>query len=147
MSLHTVCDKLFFFVMHLEDVEHLFYYWPYSLSFWIAFKMDTTKRFLRNTFHLEPWDILHGLQNPYLSDKQIYILNFFIILDKFYIHKTRITHSKASYITLSRTDLDFYFKTILNVEAQKKKLYLIVLHYIRVSLVLYISVSQWTTFT
>ena len=44
--IHTVCDKCTFCNTSLEDIEHLFLYCPFSISFWTDFKIDMTNKFV-----------------------------------------------------------------------------------------------------
>ncbi len=76
---------------------------------------------INKALNLEPCDILLCFQNPYFSDKQIYIINLLIILAKFYIHKSKVIQKKPSYITFCNTDLKIYFETLFNMRSQNKK--------------------------
>ncbi len=62
------------FVKYLLKILNIYFLLHFLHSFWVYFKTDMTKK-LNKALNLEPCDILLCSQNPYFSDKQIYIIN------------------------------------------------------------------------
>ncbi len=116
--IHSVCDKCTFCKMYIEDIEDLFLFCPFSISFWVDFKVDITK--VNKALNLEPHDIWLCFQNPSFSGKQMYIINLLIILATFYIHKSKVIQKKPSYITFCNTDLKIYVETLSNIRSPNK---------------------------
>ncbi len=55
--IHSVCDKCTFCKIYVEDIEHLFFFCPFSISFWVDFKVDITKK-VNKALNLDPHHIL-----------------------------------------------------------------------------------------
>ncbi len=50
---NVVCDKCTFCKIYVEDIEHLFVFCPFSVSFWVDFKADITTK-VNKALNLEP---------------------------------------------------------------------------------------------
>ncbi len=112
--IHSVCYKCTFCKICVENIE--------SISFWVNFKVDKTKQ-VNKALNLEPHDILLCFQNPYLSDKQIYIINLLIILAKFYIHKSKLiqNHHILNFVKKNMICILYkiYFETLSKMRSPK----------------------------
>lgn len=96
--------------LHLETVPHLFWHCGYVKKLWYDASVFIKKRVLFN-FNLHYETVIFGYFNYDNLNNEAFVINLFILLIKFHIHKCKFSNKKPCF-TVFYKELKNYFCTI-----------------------------------
>lgn len=104
-----------------EGIEHVFVECPHSSRFWFKLQHYLSGK-LGNQILLTKLQILLIFDDSRFTQNEIFVVNLFIILAKYYIHKMKWNEKEPSWTNFAETDLKIYLASIEPLKLNNKKL-------------------------